>query len=431
MSDAHTGRIPAPSSDPSLNPSVLPLPGPVPAPNESANVTLTAAIMTHARRREHAERLAGLCSDLAPTVVEDPGAGSTLVTSAAAWATAAGASHHIVLQDDVLPVEGLAAHVVDLVSRAPDAAISLFAEWGCRTATRVRIAALAGEATAPVVDPYVPSLALVLPTPVALAFAEHARGLDPATPDDVALRAFLNDRGVRQLVSVPNLVEHDTDTTTPSLTGNAFQGVRRSVCFGPQPRKVGTPPSESALSGGGAATPGSFGSFGSSFRDAAVQPSESARRLAHVGWMRASAEVFDDSPEAPPAFVGTPLAQALPEQIEPTLLAKRFEETLTRTEREHGPELTRLLHRTVLFELWTAWYANGLGSGLSAEHLERDRLDPVAEAALGTVLPGVFRRFVPVETLETVREYAVTFVLDALRYGAAEPVEVREEWLTG
>ncbi|GAA1464229.1 hypothetical protein NE857_12090 [Nocardiopsis exhalans] len=364
-------------------------------------ISLTWAIMTHARRREHAERLAGLCSEPAPTVVEDPGAGSTIVTSAAAWATAAGASHHIVLQDDALPVEGLAARVVDLVSRAPDAAISLFTEWGCRTATRVRIAALAGEATAPVVDPYVPSLALVLPTPVALAFAEHARGLDPATPDDVALRGFLNDRGVRQLVSVPNLVEHDTNGTTPSLTGNAFQGVRRSVCFGPPPR------AEENVSSG------------------------SAPRLAHIGWMRATAEVFDDSPQAPPAFVGTPVAQALPEQVEPALLAERFEETITRVAREHGPELTRLLHRTVLFELWTVWYANGLGSGLRAEHLERGRLDPVAEAALGTVLPGVFRRYVPVETLETVRDHTVTFVLDAMRYGAAEPTEVREEWLKG
>ncbi|MFB8761609.1 hypothetical protein [Nocardiopsis alba] len=364
-------------------------------------MTLTAAIMTHARRREHAERLAVLCSDLAPTVVEDPGVGSTLVTSAMAWATAEGASHHIVLQDDVLPVEGLTAHVVGLVARAPDAALSLFTEWGCRTAARVRIAALAGEATAPVVDPYVPSLALVLPTPVALAFAEHARGLDPATPDDVALRAFLNSQGVRQLVSVPDLVEHDTDGSTLSLTGNAFQGVRRSVCFGPLPRETANP------------------------------SSESAPRLAHIGWMRAAAEVFDDGPEAPPTFVGTPLAQALPEQVEPALPAERFEETLTRVEREHGPELTRVLHRTVLFELWTAWYANGLGSGLDERHLERDRLDPVAEAALGTVLPGVFRRFVPVETLETVREHAVTFVLDALRYGVAEPDRIRGEWLAG
>lgn len=85
----------------------------------------------------------------------------------------------------------------------------------------------------------------------------------------------------------------------------------------------------------------------------------------------------------------------------------------------------------MLFELWTAWYANGLGAGLSAAQVERGRLDPVAEAALGTVLPGVFRRCVPVETLDTVREHAVTFVLDALRHGAGEPAEIREERLTG
>lgn len=367
-----------------------------------SRMPLTAAVMTHAQRREHAKRLAELCSELDPTVVEDPGVGSTLVTAAAAWATAdPGVSHHLVLQDDVLPVEGLASHAAELAARAPDAAISLFAEWGCRTAVRVRVAALAGETTAPVVDSYVPSQALVLPTAVALEFAEHARGLDPGTPDDVALRAFLNERGVEQLVSVPNLVEHDMVGVTPSLTGNAFQGLRRSVCFGPGPQ--GTGPLRA----------------------------EGARRLAHIGWMRAAAEVFDDAPDAPPTFFGVPAAKALPEQVEPGLLAERFEETIAHVTRVHGPGLTRLLDRTVLFELWVAWYANGLGSGLEAEDVARDRLDPVAEAALGTVLPGAFRRYVTVETLETVRDHAVAFVLDAMRHGVAEPGEVRDRWLAG
>lgn len=365
-------------------------------------MSLSTTVMTHAERRDQAERLADLCSDLEPTVVEDPGVGSSLVTSAAAWAMAdTGASHHLVLQDDALPAEGLAAHAASLAARVPEAAISLFTEWGCRTAGRVRVAALAGEATAPVVDPYVPSLALILPSRVAREFAEHARGLDSATPDDVALRAFLNERGVEQLVAVPNLVEHDTDATPTSLTGNAFQGVRRSVCFGPAPR---------------ATAPLRFGGV---------------RRLAHIGWMRATAEVFDDVPDAPPAFLGAPVAEALARWVRPGALTERFEETVIHVTRVHGTGLTRVLAPTVLFELWMSWYAIGLGSGLQVDHLAREHLDPVAEAALGTVLPGVFRRYVPFEALATVREHAITFVLSAMRYGVAEPKEARERWLVG
>ncbi|MBB1259188.1 hypothetical protein H3147_10095 [Streptomyces sp. OF8] len=133
------------------------------------------------------------------------------------------------VQDDVELCDGFAAAVTQAIASKPNSPLALFTSWGSRTAQVVRLAALTGESWAPVVDRFVPPVALVLPAPEARDFARHTETLDLTVTDGKALTNFLESRGADAYVSVPNLVEHDSED---SLMGHhIMMGVRRSALF--------------------------------------------------------------------------------------------------------------------------------------------------------------------------------------------------------
>jgi hypothetical protein len=194
---------------------------------------VSAAVMAHPSRVEAARDVAARLAPLPVRLALDPepdGPPSSMRAARLAFAAAAhGASHHLVVQDDVAVPPNFAVSATQAIARHPDAAVSLFVEWGSRTATLVRWAALTGVSWVPMVNPYMPTIALALPAAVADELAGFLR--TEATieeADDEAVIRFLRRAGVPMLVSVPNLVEH---LEFPSLTDNTGQGVRRATCL--------------------------------------------------------------------------------------------------------------------------------------------------------------------------------------------------------
>ncbi len=153
-------------------------------------------------------------------------------SAAAAWSGVAdSATHHLVVQDDV----ELCANFVDVVHEAarmfPDCAVSFFAEWGCKTASLIRVAALMGAGWVEGVDKYVHTQVLLLPAAAARALGRHLSAHDDhSEPEDVLVLRFLRQEGLRHLVPSPNLAQH---RDLPSLTGNTWQGPRLSVQYDP------------------------------------------------------------------------------------------------------------------------------------------------------------------------------------------------------
>ncbi|GAB4057604.1 hypothetical protein [Catellatospora paridis] len=199
------------------------------------HASISAAVTAHPRRRPEAEALAASQPGLDFEVVEDPepdGPRSALRTARLAWRTAdPGRTHRLLVQDDMRLAPGFARLVRAAVAAQPDRILCLFTEWGSRTSPAVRLAALAGAGWVPLLDPYVPTTAVVLPTAVAHALAEFPA--EPGEPDDVLLLRFARAHGMTPLVSCPNLAEHEQGE---SLVGNdVLQGPRRAALFGAPP----------------------------------------------------------------------------------------------------------------------------------------------------------------------------------------------------
>ncbi|MGI8667408.1 MAG: hypothetical protein ACR2N4_15510, partial [Jatrophihabitans sp.] len=197
---------------------------------------LSCAIMGHPDRADHVQALATELAPLRPRISYEHTAfsdHSLLASATTAWRLVeAGASHQLVVQDDVLARPDLAELLAPIIAEQPEAGIALFCEWGCKTSYAARIAALAGFAGVEVCDRYTPTNALVLPAPVAAALADRLAErttLGPA-PDDTIVWELLAERGVRCLLVLPTLVE---DRALPSLVGNEVMGTRRSVCQWP------------------------------------------------------------------------------------------------------------------------------------------------------------------------------------------------------
>ncbi|MEV7085480.1 hypothetical protein AB0O07_06160 [Streptomyces sp. NPDC093085] len=198
---------------------------------------LSAVVMTHPRRREAAERLALNAPSGLLRVVMDPdptGTPSVLRTALAAWsAIEDGATHQLVIQDDMVLTESFFDRVRSAIEERPDAALALFALWDSRNGAAVRIGAMAGARWVGAVNEYFPCVAIVLPRRYAEGFAAYGRERLGGWPDDILMHRYLYDQGVPRYVAVPNLTEHED---RGSLSGNAFRGPRRSVCFLPEDR---------------------------------------------------------------------------------------------------------------------------------------------------------------------------------------------------
>ncbi|MFI7706141.1 hypothetical protein [Nonomuraea sp. NPDC049480] len=192
------------------------------------DVTLTGAVMAHPKRREAAISLAGGVLD----VVTDPDPGgrpSAFRTSLLAWSSIPeGATHHVLLHDDMVLSDTFFERAATAAQAMPDAALALFAFWNSRNGAAVRLGALAGARWVRGAGEYTPVAALLLPRRVAEGYVEWARDRGDTWPDDVLMGRYLRQAGVPVYVAVPSLAEHED---LASLVENDFQGLRRSPCF--------------------------------------------------------------------------------------------------------------------------------------------------------------------------------------------------------
>lgn len=149
------------------------------------------------------------------------GKGSPLRTSALAWAASGPQTHVLVVQDDVLVPHELLAEAHRTVSMFPTEAIAFYANSISWNGAHVALAHACGfDWVAASTSEYFPTLAVIMPTELARAFSQYAaaRVDEGQRADDVALRAFLTDAGMRGLIAAPSRVQHDSG---PSLTGTS------------------------------------------------------------------------------------------------------------------------------------------------------------------------------------------------------------------
>jgi hypothetical protein len=199
---------------------------------------ISVAVMCHPARRERVADLVTALYPLRPRLVwdPDPGAGpSPLRTAKLAWSDVGpGATHHLVLQDDVTLVPDFAWHLAELVTLREKDAIAFYVNWNSpHNAYHVRCAAVAGSAWAPLtLREWVPTLGLVLP-------AEAARGLgaylkqhpDSFRDEDELVAEYCQEAGLSVVAAVPHLLEHGTG---PSVAGNDAHGQRKATVFAGQ-----------------------------------------------------------------------------------------------------------------------------------------------------------------------------------------------------
>jgi hypothetical protein len=205
----------------------------------TGHMHVSTAIMTHPARQTDAERLRDAHPELDAVVVVDPnpqGPRTGLRTARLAWAAAApNATHHLVLQDDVIVPPRFADELHRAVTARPRDALSLFSEWGSRSTQAARIAALTGAPWVTVMADYVPAQALVLPATTARGLAAFLETeCTDYEHDDAAIHRYLARSGVEALLAVVNIVDH---LDVPSLHGSGHDswGPRPSGCFLPDP----------------------------------------------------------------------------------------------------------------------------------------------------------------------------------------------------
>lgn len=365
---------------------------PPPGSNETP-LSLTGTVMAHPSRSSEAEHVLTELSLPGAETVFDPrpdAPPSSLRTAAAALSRANPdrSTHHLLLQDDTLLAKDLPASVLECCRLHPDAALSFFVEWGSRTAVLARMAVFSGISAVPVINPYMPSLALAMPSALTAEIAERMGdgsdgGAGDGEPDDRAVLHLLRERGVRTLTMVPNLAEHGD---LPSLTGNTGQGVRRSVCF----------------------TADSDVPFDASVLDL-------PRLLPFYAWNTGNAVVIDTSDDVPSSHRPTERVLAgwgLGEDS-----ARRALETTS-----GSAALADSVDPDLILGVWNT----AVALGAVQEHVHpgsvgslRERVGvPLVRRALYTHVPGALRAFVDAPSLEPLEEELVELTLTALELGA-------------
>ncbi|WP_306336310.1 hypothetical protein [Streptomyces sp. KL118A] len=364
-----------------------------PAPGTDApEIRLSTVVMAHPRRAAAARELCARHPELDARLITDPdpeGPPSALRTARLAWQSVApGATHHLVLQDDAILAPGFAERVRALIADRPDASLSLFTEWGSRTANAVRVAALRGDTWAPVVDDYLPSVALVLPAPLALGFEEYAAAKTAEEDtDDVALLGYLDAAGTETVVPVANLVDH---ANPASLVGNDVMGPRSAACF---------PDAAPAL----------------------PRDRQRPQELVHLDavpyfcWWEQLAVAYVRDAAAPDGWRRVPAEDALLERgITRERVVGALREALDRL--PHRAFVHDRVSDVLLTEIWTTAYALGVVTRESGG--APDFTAPLARTALATLAPGALRRVVPAGWLAAVGELLAPLVADAVACGA-------------
>lgn len=192
-------------------------------------------VMCHPSRISQARALAGECAELRPRVVVDPdphGFPSPLRTAKLAWASRdPDATHHLVLQDDVVLAGDFVAHLRKAVARRPDHGIALYVNRNSlHNSYLFRRAAARGARWSPVSRfEYTPTLGFLLPAGHAAGLAEYLSTIpDEFRDDDDAVTVFCREQNIPVVSVVPSLLDHGD---LPSVAGNHEHGVRRAVAF--------------------------------------------------------------------------------------------------------------------------------------------------------------------------------------------------------
>src|SRR5262245_33669581 len=132
-------------------------------------IRLSGIVTAHPRRLETAQALMRSTPPGVFDLVLDPSPESpvSLRTAMLAWSSIPSTStHHLVLEDDAVPVPGFVEHAEAAAASAPDAAIAFYANWNSRNGGAVRLGTLTGARWAPAAAEYTPTVALLLPAEV-------------------------------------------------------------------------------------------------------------------------------------------------------------------------------------------------------------------------------------------------------------------------
>lgn len=340
-------------------------------------------------------------------VVFDPepdGPPATLRTARAAWAAVAdGATHHLVLQDDVLLCRDFPRVVAQALQTAPDGAVSLFASWSMGTAQAMRLAALTGASWTKMVDGWTPTQALVLPAWCARGFAAYARRQPAWMPDNRVMHSFLAEQGVDTHVSIPCLVEHAPARSL--LVNDLLHGVRDATAFAGDTDMSGQP-----------------------FTARVVSPPAVSCMWMGAGEFFAAYDPLDPTGRS----MVTPVHEVL-EQFGMTGadLARAFA-----ADREHHPELADypLVGECFQFSLWLTMFTSGIIAGSLFDAPDPDAPDPNAldpgvldkafeqpwaGAAFATFPAAALRKMASYDSLRGAAGHFVPFCRTALRSGLA------------
>ncbi|WP_158715815.1 hypothetical protein [Streptomyces sp. NRRL B-1381] len=213
---------------------------------------ISAAVMHHPGRVDHLPSLLASLEPLPAQVVVDPepfGIRSPLRTAKLAWAAVpASATHHLVVQDDVLLCHDFAAALESLVVERPRHGLALYSNWNSpQNSYLVRRAAATGSPWAPLSPwEWTPTLALLLPAKDARHLAEYLRSFpDDVKDDDEMISAFCRRRGIPVIAPVPHLAQHQGIDT---LAGH--HGSFRATVFEPRPAPRRTSAAQDDLEAG-------------------------------------------------------------------------------------------------------------------------------------------------------------------------------------
>lgn len=364
-----------------------------------SRIELSVAIMTHPDRLERALALRDrLRPDVEAEVVVDPepeGPRVALRSARLAWAAAAdGATHHLVLQDDVSPCASMIETLTRFINIDSPEALSLFANWWTDTSCLIRCAALLDLGKVPVVDVYIPTQALVVPVEVAATIGEWLERAEITEPEDGVILACLRQLNVRQMATVPCLVEHDA---SPSVSGNDTRGTRRAAAFSDSPVLTST---TAPL-----ATPEVVPCFQRWSRRAGVRLFTITEQGAFAVAERPISVLF--------AKLGVP--------VEEITLA--FERSISRPSSSGSPELLEEIGRDALREAY--FLAAGIAlcaakhGGESPEKISARLGDRLVALALSTLVPGTAQLQLPIDDILANSEWLTEISLDGVATGLA------------
>ncbi|GAA3036944.1 NAD-dependent epimerase/dehydratase family protein [Actinokineospora globicatena] len=197
-------------------------------------VKLSGAVMTHPKRLTEAQVIADADVQGRIAVILDPepeGKPTALRVAPLSWSCVPeDATHHVVLQDDVVLADGFYDHAERAAAAFPDEAVAFYGGWEARNGAVARLAALTGVEWAYTLQEHVPCQALMLPAELARGYERFQREHGDGWPYDVVIQRFLNDQGVPVRFCTPSTVQHDD---LPSLAGNSYHGFRQATWFTP------------------------------------------------------------------------------------------------------------------------------------------------------------------------------------------------------